>query len=442
MRKNVSDSGEGECFMKKTGRILVSVLLLVALAVNTTGCNLTSKGAAIKASNLMSGVTPNKVSGKTPDSAFTKNMADLSLALFKESIVDKQASRNQKNTLISPLSIALALTMTANGADNETRAQLEALLGGGISIDDLNEYFYSYVKGLPSEEKAKLGIANSIWFRDDEGRLKVDPDFLQKNADYYGASAYGSAFDEQTLKDINNWVSKNTDGMIKEVLDEIDENAVLYLINAIVFDAEWQKVYKKNDIHEEDFTDIDGKTQRVDFMYSDEYLYLDDGEATGFIKPYAGGAYSFVALLPNEDVNIYDYIDSLDGAGFLSTLENAEHILVNASMPEFEFEYEIEMKDILSELGIPDAFDSGKANFSRMATSSLGDISIGKVLHNTFISVDELGTRAGAVTVVEMNDVGAAMDTKTVRLDRPFVFMIVDNSTDLPIFIGTLMTVL
>ena len=429
-------------FMKKAGRILVSVLLLVALTVNTTGCRLTSIGEVAEAANLMNGVTANKVSGKAPDSAFTVSMADLSLELFKKSVNDTEGSSDQKNTLISPLSIALALSMTANGADNETLAQMEALLGSGISIDELNEYLYSYVKGLPSEEKSKLGIANSIWFRDDEGRLKVEPDFLQKNADYYGASAYSSAFDDQTLKDINNWVSKNTDGMIDKILDSIDADAMLYLINAIVFDAEWQIVYEKNDIHDGDFTDIDGKKQKVEFMYSDEYLYLDDGKATGFIKPYVGGAYSFVALLPNEDVNIYDYIDSLDGADFLSTLENAESATVNASMPKFEFEYGIEMKDILSDLGMPDAFDPNSADFSKMGSLSVGDLYISKVLHKTFISVDELGTRAGAVTMVGIAGSGAPMDIKTVRLDRPFVFAIVDNSTNLPIFIGTVMSAL
>ena len=421
--------------MKKTGKIFVSLLLLVALTLNTTGCTVTSLDTAIKATDLMSEVKPQNVTGKASDNNFKENMANFSMELFKKSLEEKE------NTLISPLSMTLALSMTANGADNETKKQIEALLGGDISIDELNEYLYSYVKGLPSEEKSKLGIANSIWFRDEEGRLEVKPDFLQKNADYYGASIYSSAFDDQTLKDINNWVSTNTDGMIDKILDKIDGDAVLFLINAIVFDAQWQNVYEKNDVYEGNFTSINGTTQRVEFMSSGEYQYPDDGKATGFIKPYAGDAYSFIALLPNEDISLESYIASLSGTGFLRTLENVEHGFVSTSMPKFEFEYGKEMNKILADLGMSDAFDSDSADFSKMAASSNGDIYIGKVLHKTYISVDELGTKAGAVTSVEMKDATGPYVERSVILNRPFAFMIIDNSTNLPIFMGTVLTV-
>ena len=139
--------------------------------------------------------------------------------------------------------------MTANGAANETLSQMEEVLGKDIPLEELNEYLYYYVNNLPSEEKSKLNIANSIWFRDDEDRLTVEKDFLQKNADYYNAAIYKSPFDDQTLQDINYWVKTNTDGMIDKILEKIDDDSIMYLINAIVFDAEW-KIYNKSDIHE------------------------------------------------------------------------------------------------------------------------------------------------------------------------------------------------
>jgi serpin B len=199
-------------------------------------------------------------------------------------------------------------------------------------------------------------------------------------------------------------------------------------------------VYNENAVWEGEFTNIFGDRQSADFMYSGESRYLDDGMATGFVKPYAGGRYAFAALLPNEGVSIETYIASLTGDGFISTLRNSQNEIVHASMPKFEFEYSKSLVETLKALGIPAAFDVADADFSRMGSSSYGNIFIDEVLHKTFISVDELGTRAGAVTVVVAAG-GGAMQAKVVRLDRPFVFAIIDTATNLPLFIGTVLTV-
>ncbi len=126
----------------------------------------------------------------------------------------------------------LALAMTANGADGQTKAEMEELLGGNIKLNDLNEYLYALVKNMPSNEKNKLKISNSIWFKDAD-QFSVNKDFLQTNANYYNVVVYKSAFDSQTVKDINNWVNENTDGMIDKILEQINENEIMYLINAV-----------------------------------------------------------------------------------------------------------------------------------------------------------------------------------------------------------------
>ena len=144
--------------------------------------------------------------------------------------------------------------------------------------------------------------------------------------------------------------------------------------------------------------------------------------------------------MPNENISIEDYIESLTGENFISTINNAENTTVFASMPKFEYDYEIQLNDVLETLGMPDAFDSVKADFRNMAVSPEGNLFIGEVLHKTFISVDELGTKAGAVTKVEINDEGGLLDPQTVRLDRPFVYAIIDNDAGLPLFIGTVTT--
>ena len=417
---------------KKVVLTLLSILLVCSIVLNLTGC-----ATKVQAADLMEGVKANTVPGKAADDAFAQSQMRLAVDLFQSSVLESK----DENVLISPLSIQLALAMTANGADGNTKAEMEALLGGEISLEDLNEYLYSYVNNLPSAEKYKLQIANSIWFRDDEGRLQVEKDFLQKNADYYGAQAYKAAFDDQTLKDINNWVKDHTDGMIDSILDQIDEDAVMYLINALVFDAEWQHVYDKSDVYKGKFTNIGGTEKQVDMMHSEETVYLQDENAIGFMKPYSGSKYNFAVLLPNEGADIYEYIAGLTGESLMETLSTPQLGMVMATLPKFSYEYELTMNDVLKELGMPSAFSGDTADFSKMAHSSRGNIYIGDVLHKTFISVDELGTKAGAVTKVQMNDESAPMSEWVVTLNRPFVYMIIDNETNLPVFIGTVMDV-
>jgi len=404
------------------------LIFLFTVAVSLTACNLFS--SKIQADDLMADISADKVNGKQADNHFISSTADFSIELFKQTI------SSEENTLISPLSVMIALAMTANGADNQTLTQMENVLGKDILLEDLNEYLFTYISSLPNEKKSKLTIVNSIWFRDDEGRLKVEKDFLQKNADYYKAAAYKSAFDSQTLKDINEWVKTNTDGMIDKILDEINVDAVMYLLNAIVFDAEWETVYNKTDIHKGDFTAFDGSKQTVEFMNSKEHFYLDDGKAVGFIKPYVNDAYSFLALLPNEDVPVEDYVAALSGSRFTEMIKNAERTTVTADLPKFSYEYSVSMNDALKNLGMPDAFSAKRADFRRLGQSARGNIFVYEVLHKTFINVDELGTKAGAVTKVEVHDESAALEMKYVRLDRPFIYSIIDNATGLPLFIG------
>jgi len=399
---------------------LISLLLFAAGLMNLTSCSL-----EVQASDLMKDIPANDVKGKQSDDRFIANSASFSIELFKKSV------EKGKNTLISPVSVLLALAMTANGADNGTLKQMQTVLGKDIPIDELNEYLYYYVKKLPNGDKAKLNIANSIWFRND---LTVEKDFLQKNADYYKAAAFKSAFDDRMVNEINDWVKKNTDGLIDKILEQIPGDAVMYLINTLLFDAEWETMYSDDKVSKGDFTAYDGSKQKAMFMNSDEHAYLDDGNAVGFIKPYAYG-YSFVALLPNEDVSIDDYIASMTGEGFMNLIKNKEFCAVNAYLPKFSVEYEINMNETLKAMGMPDAFAPDKADFTKISKS--GGLYIGEVRHKTYIEINERGTRAGAATIVDLRLTAAPEKPKVVRLDRPFIYAIIDDATNLPLFIGT-----
>lgn len=410
----------------KTKRWMVAIVCLSVLAtgmMSLSGC-----GTTVQAANLMEGITAKTVSGKAVDDAFKNSSADFAIRLFQKTRDDS------KNSLISPLSVMLALSMTANGAKGETLAQTESLLGGDIPMETLNEYLYSYINALPSEKTAKLNVANSIWFRDNG--FTAENTFLQKNADYYGAAVYKSAFDVKTLRDINNWVKKNTDGMIEKIIDDLDPDAVMYLINTVLFDAEWENIYKKDEIRDSTFTALDSTKRTVSMMYSTEQRYLDDGKATGFIKPYKSG-YSFVALLPNGDISLSDYVASMTGKSFIDTIKSAKDVPVETAIPKFSYDYDIEMSGALKALGMTKPFDAAKADFSALGSSDSGNIFISRVLHKAYIAVDGKGTKAGAATAVETNLMSDTVGIYRVTLDRPFVYAIIDDATGLPVFIGT-----
>lgn len=419
---------EGETDMKKMRIVLMisSVVLICAIAVNLTGCT-----AKVQAKNLMEGITPNAVTALDDLSAQNAKVTDFAVRLFQA------GEKSGENTLISPLSVLCALAITANGAENETLFEMEEVLG--LTTGELNLYLYSYMHSLPQGEKYKLSLANSLWFTDDN-RFTVNQNFLQTNADYYGGDIYQSPFDEQTCKDINTWVKQKTDGMIPNILARIPDTAVMYLVNALAFEAQWQAAYEKSQIRDGEFTREDGTKQHAAFMYSTEGIYLQDEKATGFMKKYSGGKYAFVAMLPNEGISVSAYVDSLNAVVLNDMLSNPQYKTVYASLPKFETEYNVEMSDILKGMGMTKAFNPEQAEFGRIGTSTEGSIFISRVLHKTFISVNEKGTKGGAATVVEMED-GCVMppeDMKEVYLDRPFVYLLMDCENNIPIFIGAM----
>lgn len=453
--------GKGETMkLKQRG---IATIVCICLLAGVTGCGTAVSESGIVSENLMEGVEPredgvttgNNEHGEQTGGAensgeenseagnpggelateATHVIADFGVSLLQNTIKNEAAD---KNVLVSPLSVITALAMTANGAEGETKAQMEAVLG-----ENLNAYLREYKQNLPQGEYNKLHIANAIWFKDAE-YLQVKDSFLQTNADYYGAAAYKAPFDDTTLQDINNWVETNTDGMIKNILSRIDKDAVMYLVNALSFDAEWSSIYYETQIRDGEFTKEDGIVQKIELMYSSEYQYLEDELATGVIKYYKGRKYAFVALLPKEGVTVAEYVESLTGEHLAELLANPQDIKVYTRIPKFETEYDVNLNDILVQMGMEDAFDEDRADFSAMADLPVDrNLYINNVIHKTFISVDEKGTKAGAATVVEMADTTSAVmdpeEPKRVYLDRPFVYLLIDCENNEPIFIGTMM---
>lgn len=382
------------------------------------------------AGDLLKDFVATNVEGKDADDKFRSGMLDFAVRLMQSTL-----DEDKKSSLISPLSVIIALGMTANGANGETKEEFEKLFG--FSVDDANAYLYTLAHSLYSGDKAKVELANSIWFGKD-GRIAVHDDFLQVNKSYYDAQAYEEDFfDQKTVDKINKWVSKHTDKMIDEIIDAIDSDAVMLLINALVFDALWSRQYENDQCKKGTFTAYDKSKTDATFMTSEETL-IATKNAVGFRKYYEGD-YAFIAILPDGDV--FDYVNSLSGeelGQILSGKKNDTGRRAIAYLPKFEYDYDIDLYKALDSMGLKNAFSPQNADLSGIGSSPYGNLYIGAVLHKTHIEMTQAGTRAAAVTAVIVYTEGEPVPKKTVdvKLDRPFVYYIVDCKTNLPLFMG------
>lgn len=383
------------------------------------------------AKNLMAGITPMSVTKRKPDNAFITSQMDFAVKLLQQSL----KKDGGKGALVSPLSAQLCLAMVANGADGETLAEMEKVLGGDLSLEQLNQYLSAYAESLPSTEKTKLLINNAIWFK--EG-YPFYTDFLQTNADYYGAALYQAPFDRTTLQEINDWVNTNTDGMIPELFDCLDLNTKMVLINTLLFDGTWETAYADKDVVNRTFYSYSGKEQTVEMMCSTESVYFADENAKGFLKYYDGKDYAFAAILPEEGTDILEYANSLTGASLQSLLAKQKETEVFVRLPKFKFEYSMDLKPVLTDMGMPSAFMEGLADFSQM--SPVRSLYIGEAVQKTAIRLSPAGTKAATATGVGMDDYDTLVNSQQpfVILNRPFVYMILDIKTNLPVFLGVM----
>lgn len=415
--------------VKKMLAVFMSVLSLAACILPFSGCGKTVgkvhnkgvKSGAVR--DLTEGISKNESASKAPDDEFKAAASSFAAELFKGNY------SKGKTSLVSPLSVLTALALVQNGAQGNTLAQLEQALGG-LDRDTLNAYMRAYCDFLTESDELK--IANSVWM---DSSAEAKRDFLQKAVDSYSAQLFSAPLsDPKTVESINSWVKKNTDGMIPKIIEKADRYAVMMLVNAIAFDAKWETPYKRSDIEKLEFTSYSGSKKKTDFMCSTENVYLKDGGTVGFMKPYKNGRFAFAALLPDENTGIDDYVASLSGDKLMKIFSSAKRgNEVNVKMPKFRAEYSVQLIDTLKKMGVKDAFDSKTADFSSLIENR--DAYIATVVHKTFIEVDENGTRAAASTLVGA-DTMSLMEPYSVCLNRPFVYMIVDTETNLPLFIG------
>lgn len=359
----------------------------------------------------------------------TDNM--FALDLFKTTYTNT----SDANLFISPLSISMALSMTLNGAAGATAEEMQmALRAGGYSLEQINEYNQSLREALIAvDPSTQIAIANSIWYRNG---FTVKNAFLDINRKRYDAEVSALNFDSpDALKTINGWCAKQTQDKIKTIIDYIPDDAVMYLINAVYFKGIWQSEFKKSDTRKEDFHPDTGARTSVDMMRQTQtFNYTSDETAAWIELPYGNNAFSMIVILPNEGKTTADVAGLLDNDTWnlkMTQLFSQEIIL---HLPRFKTECEYKLQEtILPGMGMKLPF-SDKADFGGISDQSTY---ISRVIHKTFVDVNEQGTEAAAVTAVEtgVTSVGPSQPVSFIA-DKPFLFAIREKSTGVILFMG------
>ena len=414
--------------MKRTLALLLACVLgLSALS----GCAPASAAKELTAPKLST----------TPADSEEVNQA---LSAFGLELLRLARDGGKSSVLVSPLSVALALSMAANGAEGETLAQFQEVLGGGTDLVELNEACAQLMVDYQNlAGSTKCSIANSLWV-DPEGQIKDE--FIGKCRGIFDAQVFAAELSAPGIvKDLNGWVSKHTNKLIPEIINEpFDEDAALLLANALYLKNKWLSEFDPLSTREMDFHHAGGPDSQVEYLrkFDTQLSYLHGKGAQGVVLPYDDGRLAFVAILPDlypDSPDLGQWLNNLEGNSLSQLIINREDALfLSFAMPKFSAEWKGNLEDILPALGLEDAFASGMADFSSLGDNPYGYY-IGKVVHAAKIEVNEKGTEAAAATVVEAPAGSAPPPPEgiTLVLDRPFLYGIVDLYTGVPLFLGT-----
>jgi serine protease inhibitor len=339
----------------------------------------------------------------------------------------------EENIMISPLSVSYALGMTYNGAAGATLEAFNNVLHfSDLTNQEVNETYKDLMNQLVHlDDDVLFSIANSIWYREGANVLE---EFIATNQEYFDAAVRELDFsDPKSVDIINDWIADKTNDKIKDMLDYIPSDAYMYLVNAIYFNATWKYEFDKDDTYSGTFYKEDETTSQADFMkIKGDFYYTAHTGYSAVELPYGDSTFSMVALLPAEGSTVSELIAMLDRDTWNERGTYSSPQEVQVELPKFKYEFKTLMNDHLINLGLGVAF-GGAADFSKITEET--DLFISRVIHQTFIDVNEEGTEAAAATIVEMRETSIQMP-QTIKFNRPFLYIIKENSTGAIMFMG------
>lgn len=408
---------------------LIKLIALAMCAAMLTGC---AASGGVK--NLTDGVNAADVT--LPKVTDYTMIGDLGAGLMQYA-----AAQEAENPVLSPLSAYLCLAMLMPGANENTKAEFEKILGAD----------WDYVSALAADIAAqlektggstKLDLANSIWTDDD--KAVIEEEWLKTVKAYFGPDIYSADLpSDGALKAINKWVNDKTNGMIPKLHDEnYDKDTIMALLNALYMKADWAHKFDAESTYDREFTKADGSAVTVPFMnmYEAYESYIKTEDAEGIMLPYDDGRLAFIALKPGSG-DARGYASSLTGAKLKELIAAAKaDTFVTVNMPKFSTGYSVYLTDALKAMGMTDAFDPFLADLSGAGRGVDGPLYISYVFQRVKVDVDEEGTEAAAVTEIATAE-GCALPADepiVLTFDKPFVYAIVDTETGVPLFAGVM----
>jgi serine protease inhibitor len=345
----------------------------------------------------------------------------------------------EQNLMMSPTSVAIALSMLYNGANGETQQQIATTLElQGLSLEDLNQANADFKNLLENADpQVQLAIANSLWGNQN---VAFHSDFIQRIQTFYDAEVQTLDFtNPAVVNQINDWVDRNTEGKIPTILDEVRPDDILFLINAVYFKGEWQKAFNEANTSDRPFTLLDGSTKNHPLMsQSGNYLYQENADWFQAVSlPYGDGRLSMYVFLPQADVPLNQfYQEFLSAPNWNIAMTDFSRREGTVELPRFQYEYATRLNDALQALGMPLAFDPNAADLTGLTDQ---DSFVNEVRHKTFIEVNEEGTEAAAVTSIGIRATSVEIPTDpfVMTVDRPFFYAIRDNESGAILFMGS-----
>lgn len=337
--------------------------------------------------------------------------------------------------VVSPMSVSYLMGMLANGADGQTRQEIMKAIGcEKVSLRDLNEFYQMLITHANHFDKATtINIADYIALN---CHYQLKDGFASTMQNYYKAGVESLDFSKaSTLKRINRWCSDHTDGMIPKIIEQVDADAVSYIMNAIYFNGTWTDKFDTRQTKLENFQSYTRDIKKTQMMHRDgKYQYMDNADFAAVNLPYGNGSYSMTVILPNRGKSIDEVMAGLDAKKVGELRRSMDECVVDLKLPRFTISQETSLNDIISKLGAPTMFTSG-ADFSNFAS---GNLSISKMLQKAKIEVSEEGTKASAVTMAMVAMTALRPEPRKVEFhaNRPFIYMITEHSTGAILFMG------
>ncbi|MFN8357471.1 MAG: serpin family protein [Spirosomataceae bacterium] len=360
---------------------------------------------------------------------FATQSSAFAFDLFKQ----HNKSENNKNVVLSPLSLNIALGMLLNGANGTTANEIkQALRQDGILLDDINQTYLTLLNGLPKvDNNVTVNIANSVWQND---RYTAESAFTNTLNHYFLSQTYpfDSTKPDEAKNKINSWVSDKTQGKITNLIDQVTSDSFLFLLNAVYFKGTWKYQFKTSDTQDASFAVSEGKNVTVKMMRQTAPLRVAQGtNYAAFELPYSNGDYAMTIVLPDRNVSIDGFIDSFDTNAWKSLQTNLTERREEVGLPRFELNYDASLNATLNALGMKQAFTAA-ADLSKIS-KSIG-LMVSKVKQKTYLKVDEVGTEAAAATSIGV--VVTSMPLRNYICDRPFLVVISEKNSDTVLFIG------